>query len=153
MTLIMRDASGVPRTITELWVRDASNVLKEITELRVRDTNSVSRIIFSTTSPLSAVASEPIVFGSSFGTGTATTTSTTITPSGGTAPYTYAWSLLMTTGGVNPTAGGPTSATTNFTQTSLGPGEGVSSEWLCTVTDDDGNTTDVQVTANFQDYT
>lgn len=66
------------------------------------------------------------------------TTTVTATPSGGTAPYTYAWTFDSRDAGVDdPT--NPTSAGTQFTATG-DPGTHWSAIARCTVTDDDGNT-------------
>lgn len=138
--LIIRDGTNTPRTITEIQVRDGTNTPRDISEIRVRDSNNVSRIVFSLASDLSASASPETVYGAA-SLSTVTTGSTTVAAVGGTAPYTYAWSLDTFDGPVAPTADSPTSATTTFTQTSIAPGDSYSATWSFLVTDDDGATT------------
>lgn len=70
-------------------------------------------------------------------TSSGTTSSTTVTPSGGTAPYTYSWALLS---GDSMTINSPTAATTSFTKGGLGPGDWYSGTFRCTVTDSTGGT-------------
>lgn len=149
MTLIIRDGTNVPRTISAIQIRDGTNTPRDISQIRVRDSNNVSRLIFSTGSTLEASASPPDVFGYDSGTGTATSNSTTVTPTGGTAPYSYAWTVDSYTGGVSPTVDSPTAATTAFTQTGLSSGSYTFATFVCTVTDDDGATTEANVTASF----
>jgi hypothetical protein len=149
VTIVIRDGTNTPRTITDIQVRDGTNTPRTITEIRVRDSNNVSRIVFSTGSPLEATASPENVFGFDIGTGTATTDLTTVTPTGGVAPYTYAWAVTTYSGGVAPEADSPTLANTTFTQTGLSSGEYTNATFVCTVTDDDGATTEVPVGASF----
>lgn len=148
MTLFVRDASA-SREITSIFAVDGASVSREISEIRVRDTNSVSRVVFSTSAAFTASASPETVFGYDLGTGTATSNSTTVTPSGGTAPYTYLWTVADYTGGVAPEPDFPTLATTSFTQTGLSPETYTFATFVCTVTDDDGATTEVNVPASF----
>ena len=70
-------------------------------------------------------------------TSSATTGNTTVTPSGGTSPYTYSWALLS---GDSMTINSPTSATTSFTNGGLGVGDSYSGTFRCTVTDSTGGT-------------
>lgn len=149
MTVIVRDGTNAPRTITAVQVRDGTNTPRDVSEIRVRDSNNVSRIVFSTASPLSAVADPSDVFGFDSGTGTATTNSTTVTPSGGVAPYSYSWAVQSYTGSVEPIIGSSSTATSDFIQTGLGSGEYTFATFVCTVTDDDGATTQVSVGASF----
>ncbi len=76
----------------------------------------------------------------------------TVTPSGGTAPYTYAWARVGGAADSGPyQANAPTSAATSFSDvnSSVCDADVNSTEtWRCTVTDDDTNelTVDVEVT-------
>lgn len=148
MTLAMRDGGNVPQTIVELQVRDGANTPRDLTELRVRDSNNVSRIIFSTASPLNASASPPDVFGYDVGAGTATTNDTTVTPTGGVPGYTYLWTV-GTYSGLVPIINSPTAATSTFTQSGLSSGEYNFATFICTVTDSNGSTVEVAVPASF----
>lgn len=60
----------------------------------------------------------------------------TATPTGGTAPYTYAWSFV---GGDPMTVTSPTNASTTF-RFGLGPSDARSATYRCTVTDKNGLT-------------
>lgn len=143
--LVIRDGANAPRTITEIQVRDGTNMPRDISEIRVRDSNNVSRIVFSSVSDLAATALPTTVFGAA-NLGTITTDATTVTVTGGRPPYTHAWGLDDYDGPVAPSVNSPSSATTTFTQTSVGSGESYTALWIDTVTDDDGNT--AQATAN-----
>lgn len=96
---------------------------------------------------LSASASPPAVSKTqgSFGPGALTLTSntTTVTPAGGVAPFTYAWAYLSGDTGVNPTAA--SSATSAFSG-SIAVGEVKSTTFRCTVTDANGATATASVT-------
>jgi hypothetical protein len=144
--LIIRDGTNTPRTITEIQVRDGTNTPRDISEIRVRDSNNVSRIVFSLAPDLSASAAPETVYGAA-SLSTITTGSTTVTPVGGTPPYSHAWSLDTFDGPVAPTANSPTSATTTFTQTSVAPGDSYYASWIDTVTDDDGATATATATS------
>lgn len=152
MTLVIRDATNTPRTITAIQVRDGDNIARDITELWARDTNNVPRLIFSTGPALSASAAPEAVGGVSYGDGIVTTNATTVTATGGVAPYTYLWTVVSWTN-LNgpPTANSSTSATTTFTQTAVA--EDDSAVFRCTVTDDASTTVTVDVSAFFQNVT
>lgn len=79
-------------------------------------------------------------------TGTAsslTTASTTVTATGGTAPYTYAWTRLS--GSTSIAADSASSATTTFTGTSLTAGSTNTAVFRCTITDNVAATKTVDV--------
>lgn len=135
MTMIVRDGTNTPRTITAIQVRDGTNTQRDLTEIRVRDSNNVSRLVWSIAPPMSAVAAPGTLSGFTLGTGTATTDAATCTPSGGTPPYSYAWQITSYDGPVTPTATTPTAASSTFTQTSIGIGESYSASVRCQVTD------------------
>jgi hypothetical protein len=77
-----------------------------------------------------------------------------VAASGGTTPYTYAWSLIAhshpTT---NPTINSPSSATTTFSQANIGEDETYTATFRCTVNDSAAHSTTVDVTARFVDRT
>lgn len=86
-----------------------------------------------------------------------TTGTVTVTPSGGTAPYTYAWARVGAAADSGPyQASAPSAATTAFSDvdSTVCTADVNSSEtWRCTVTDDNGRqaTIDVTVTLTWTD--
>lgn len=104
---------------------------------------------------LGKAASVDVVLGASVAPGSAsssggatsqTTNTVTVTPSGGTSPYTYAWTWLS--GGTGITIGSATAATTSFSATGLTSGETRSGVARCTVTDAVSATYTVDVSVN-----
>jgi hypothetical protein len=124
----MRDDGGQLRTIQRVRARDASNVLRTVWQA------------------LSAVSNRPTVTGtaSSSSAASVTTNSATITVLGGTAPFTYAWTVGVSDGGAW-SADSPTAATTTFACAGVGPGDLYTAELICTVTDAGGATTRVVI--------
>jgi hypothetical protein len=154
--LFIRDGSNVLREITELTIRDATNMPRDITELWIRDTNNVPRLVFNPGggATLRVTVTPGIVSGSTVGTGTVTTNAATAVGAGGTAPYTYAWTLLSHSAVTPPTADTPSADDTTFTQTGIMPSTAEDATWKCTVTDDNGNTADSDpITSIFVDLT
>lgn len=151
--LIIRDATDTPRTVSAWLVRDGGSVPRTIAAGFDRDVANVSQLFYNPSGSLSlAVTAIPIgVGGHSAGSGTATTGATTATATGGTAPYTYAWTLGGYDGPVPPTATNPANASTAFTQTGLSPDSFYTSDWTVTATDALANTAMFGVTAGFTD--
>lgn len=127
--------SGALKTITGGKVQ-IGGVLKAMTRLAYYDGAAV-RDLQVFTSPLSASASPTVVAGTITRTGTSTSDATTVTPSGGRAPYSYSWAKVSGQGDIL----SPTSATTRF-QTASGV-------FRCTVTDTLGATASADVEAYF----
>lgn len=92
-----------------------------------------------TISPLTAIAYDYDV-----GPSTITTNAVTATPTGGVAPFSYAWA-----GGTTATA--PTSATTAFSRFT-NAGETVPETWTVTVTDSLGQSGTASITAEFYGF-
>lgn len=150
MTIIVRDGTNTPRTITGIVVRDGTNTPRTISEIWVRDTTNTPRLVYNAAgSPLTAVAAPDSPLAVDTGTGTATTADVTTTPSGGVGPYTYAWALISYDAGVAPTILSPTAATTKFVQTGLAPGDYFTALFRCTVTDSLLNTATADCNAGF----
>lgn len=149
--VVIRDAGNVARAATAIAVRDAGNVSRVISEIRVRDINNVSRVVYRAggAAVVTATANTSYVSGYTRYSSSATTNPVTVTVAGGTAPYTYAWSLLDYTSAIPPTATAPTSATSAFFQTGMASGDVENSTWRCTVTDANGATGFVDITAAF----
>lgn len=149
--VVIRDAGNVSRTATAVVVRDAANVARTVSEIRVRDINNVSRVVYRAggAAVVTATANTSYVSGYTRYSSSATTNPVTVTGSGGTGPYTYAWSLLDYTSAIPPTATAPTSATSSFFQTGMAAGDVENSTWRCTVTDANGASGSVDITAAF----
>jgi hypothetical protein len=92
---------------------------------------------------LTATASPSSLYKAQVGSGAVTTDPVTITPAGGTAPYTYAWAYKSGYASFTPSSA--TAATVDFTSASLSIGQTRSGVWTCTVTDDAAATFAVDV--------
>lgn len=125
----MRDDGNVLRQTGAVKKRDAGNTLRTIALIKKRDASNVLRTVFSA---LSASAAPAAVagYGNSASAVDITTAPTTATPTGGVAPYTYAWSSAS-----GWTVNSPTSATTSFTATGVIAGSMEQADFTCTVTD------------------
>lgn len=148
----VRDASNTPRTITGWLIRDAANVQQTVTAGYDRATGNASELFYNPAGDLTLSVSlnADFVAGFSAGTGNATTTEAIATASGGTAPYTYAWTLTAVPD--NPTvANFPTLATTDFTMSSMPPANTYVTFWQITVTDALSNTATAPIQAIFSD--
>jgi hypothetical protein len=98
--------------------------------------------------PLSLAVSPSDTGGGNFVPGTITTGSVTATPTGGLAPFTYAWTRLSGDP-ANPTA--PTNATTSFSLFANDPAS-FSAVFRCTVTDSLGTTATADVPTFFEGF-
>jgi hypothetical protein len=149
----VRDSGGTLRTLTRIRVRDSGGTLRTLTRIRVRDAGNVLRVVYDTTGASSFAATADHGTRSGSGNGTATTNTVIVTPTGGTAPYHHAWTLISHSNATNPTINSPSSGTTTFTQTNLGAGEADTATFRDTVTDSatPANSTTVDVIANFFD--
>lgn len=97
--------------------------------------------------PVTLALSTTTVTGFAFS-GTVYTNNVTVTPSGGQAPYTYAWARASGSG----TVANAVAATTNFYDTP-GDGNSTTGAFVCTVTDSLGNVAvSGEVQAFFDDY-
>jgi hypothetical protein len=77
----------------------------------------------------------------------------TATATGGTAPYSYHWSLDSWTNTFPPTATGPDSATTQFFQDDMGADDDQSAVFRVTVSDALGNVGTASINVEFSTYT
>lgn len=140
MAFQILDAEGVLRTIAAGSIQDGAT-LRPLRTIQILD-GATLRTVASFVPPLSAMVSPSQAFG--FGTdGMVTSEAATVTPTGGGAPYTYAW--VRNTGAA--TINSPTSATTTFTETGLAASEARNSTFTCTVTDASGQTAVVSASA------
>lgn len=133
----VRTAAGLGE-ITAIHVRDTGNVLRTIARGKVRDEASVLRNFFGA---FSAIAGPETAqrFGNSSGAIDVTVSVFSAEPSGGVAPYTYAWA--QTTAGINTWAiTAAASQQTGFTCQGLGQFDSDEAGFTCTVTDSTGAT-------------
>lgn len=151
IALIIRDAANAPQTVATWLPRDAANVQQTTAAAYDRDTGNASELFYnpSGSEGLAVTVSPTSVSG--YGTVNATTDTCTATAAGGTAPYTYAWTLVSTDSNTDPEAFNPTSAATVFTITNMNPNAVYTSQWQVTVTDANSNTASTTATANFAD--
>jgi len=114
--------------------RDAGNVLRTATAGKARDASNVLRPVFGV---LAVGLSATSVFGNvnSGGAIDITTPSVTATPTGGSAPYTAAWTQ---TGGDTFTITNPSALTTSFVGVAVAPSTASTGTFVCTITDASG---------------
>jgi hypothetical protein len=147
------DDSSTDRTITAFQVIDAAGVDRTIVEGRVIGPDRGDRVFWDTagTSSFAGSASPTGVHGA--GNATATTNATTATVTGGTPPYSHAWSIVSHTNSTLPTINTPAGATTTFTQTNIAAGNVDDAVFRDTVTDSatPANSTTIDVSAAFLD--
>jgi hypothetical protein len=99
--------------------------------------------------PLTLAAAPPFTDGIIIVPGTAATGNVTATPSGGLAPFTYAWTRIS---GAEASISNPANATTSFSLFMATPGD-LSTVFRCTVTDALGSTATADATATFSGFT
>jgi hypothetical protein len=126
----LRDASSTLRTVARIRMRDETGELRTIQRVRMRDTSGVLQTVYQA---MTAEASPDNPFNTA-STSTITTNSSTATPTGGTAPYTYLWqAATYNEGAIAITT--PTAATTTFRRTGCFSGDVYIGDFFCTVTD------------------
>lgn len=130
----IRDASGTLRTITSIAVRDAGGVLRQIQTIKARDAAGVLRVVFNGLK-VSASPSSAIGYCYSSGFDTAITGYVYANVTGGTAPFTYAW-----TADSGWSALSPTNYATSFRSPGLNPGDEATGSAYVTVADANGAT-------------
>lgn len=125
----MRQFDGTWRTMSSARAR-VENVWRNVTSARAyidgawRDAATFIQPLTVSVDPTSANADVQ-------GSGVAVSPAVTATPSGGVAPFTYAWTRVS---GFSSNATAPSSATSSFSRF-VNSGENASEEWRCTVTD------------------
>lgn len=152
MPISVMDATSVLRTLSRLSVWDGTALVR-IGRAKVMDSDGVTlRTVATFTTPLSATYSPLGVFavGASNTPLSLTTNAVTVTPSGGTGPYTYAWTVHAYSAATSPTIGNAALATTAFTQSAVDPDTTETATFRCTVTDAFAQTAQVDVPATFE---
>lgn len=137
----VRDAGGTLRTIQQVTLRDTDGTERDIQFIKVNGGGGSSLVFQKPGAGAGALAVTiaPTSIGHaliSTGAPLNFSVSATATVTGGTAPYTYAWTIEP--GSSNPAAFSPTNAaTTTFTAT-LTPPSTAGGWYDCTVTDANG---------------
>ena len=137
MAIKVRDA-GTLRTIKKGYAK-VGGVLRPLKRVYVNN-NGTLRLVAVFAEPLTVAANDVSGTGNGSTGATAVTNTTTAVPSGGTAPFTYAWTLLTNGGGAASYATNPSSATTAFVKTGLAQSSSFTDTWRVTVTDANGET-------------
>lgn len=146
LTQVATDGTTV-RTLKQLTQVDVDGTtIRNLKELWQNDSAGTPQLIYKS---FTALATPATVNGyvNSFTPKFAITDPATANVTGGTAPFTYAWTIV----GTGFTALSPTSATTTFKSTPLGPGDEVFAAAYVTVTDAVGavdNSNNVDLYAN-----
>jgi hypothetical protein len=120
-------AGTVP--LTDVLITGVGSVSGAL-DIQASNINSASQA--ASAGALTATLNTYTASGTRSGPGSVTTNSVTVTPSGGTGPYTYAWANVE---GDAATVNSPTAATTTFTHTLTLGVPSKSGQYECTVTD------------------
>lgn len=143
MTILFKDDGGVDRTISEVLFKDDGGTDRTISEIR-----HGANIVYSTAPDLTVVVAPDSVGGDAGLSGSATSTTAYATPSGGTAPYTYLWTIEDEIGGTI-TVDAPTASSTTFSVSGIPTSEFWTGTGRCTVTDANSFTADDTVSVAF----
>lgn len=129
-------ANGAEKAAERMEVT-VGNAQKRVVRIEAWN-GSAWKVAQSFAPPITLGVTPSSVFGTNNSTGIVLVTSSTATatPTGGTAPYTYAWTKVS---GDTMTATSPTSASTAF-RLGVGPGDVKTATYRCTVTDKNGLT-------------
>lgn len=150
MPFSLMDAGGVLRTISKLGVWDGSRLVP-LKSLKVMDGATLRTVAtFAPALTLSASPSSASGIAASNTPINVTTNSVTAVPTGGTGPFTYAWTVVSFTAGASPVITSSTNAATTFRQNTMTPDTTASAVFRCTVTDAFGLTATVDVPADFE---
>lgn len=149
MPVKVMDAGGVLQTVARFGLWDGTKIVQAL-RIKVMDPDGVTlRTVATFAAPLSATAAPSPVTKTHLGTSgdNVTTAVVTVTPTGGIGPYTYAWSVLSYSSAISPTIAAPSNASTSFTQPAVDISE--TATFRCTVTDADGASVNVSLSATF----
>lgn len=148
--MLLRDGGGIDE-IGAIVVRDGSGLSNIGTGL-IRDGDSLETF-FAPGSGLTLDVT-PVAYGAAatnFAT-TVTTSTVTVTVTGGTAPYTFAWERTDDVLG-DWSIASPTAQSTAFRKGLVSPGDNETAYFACTVTDANGNSaTTIDVSAGVANY-
>lgn len=133
----LKDDAGITRLAARIRFRDETNTLRTLQRIRMRDeTNTLRTVFLYLTAALNINNTIGVDSGASISGSVTTSDTITCTPTGGTGPYTYAWSRV--TGSSAIAIDSPTAAITSFTVTTAFDGIGYIATFICTVTDANG---------------
>lgn len=133
MAIKIKDAGGTLRTITSIKVQDGGT-LRPVQTVKILD-GSTLRTVAELVSSLTVAITPDTIEGGGRNSGI-TSNAATATPTGGLAPYTYAWVITSGTA----TATSPTLATTTFRQEGIPEDTVMVATAQVTVTDAIGQT-------------
>ena len=137
------NVGGSLKTVTAIKFNPGTG-LKNVSRIKANIAGSL-KAAGSFILPLSLSVNSDAPFGRTFGSNPVTTfIATTVTPTGGLAPFTYSWARLSGTG--TPTS--PVSANTYFVET-VADYDTETGVFRCTVTDVLGSTAFTDITATF----
>lgn len=127
---------------------------KGIAQVSVTDPAGDYQVWDGTLAGLTVAVDDPYVQGSQASDSAVTinTGLTTAVASGGSPPYTYAWTLEDDGGFAGWSINNPAGAQTSFRGTGVNSGEAWTGEFRCTVTDARGATGTADVTATVRNY-
>jgi hypothetical protein len=144
MVIRVKDSGGTLRTISRIRVKDDTGAVRTISRIRVMDSSGVLRTVYNN---FSASVSPTSI--NQVGTTSVQTSGTlTVSVSGGTAPFTYSWTLLSQVGGTF-TATNPTGSSTQITAAGLFAGDFGTCTARCTISDSGGSTQVLDVPVSF----
>lgn len=128
--------------------------LKGIAQVSVTDPAGDYQVWDGTLAGLTVTATDPFVQGhvAAGGLATVNTGLTTAAVSGGSPPYTYAWTIEDDGGFAGWSINNPTGAQTSFRATGVDAGESWTGEFRCTVTDARGATGSCDVTGTVHNF-
>jgi hypothetical protein len=144
---IKAQAAGSLRVITAVKVKVAG-VVRSCSSVKVMSGGTL-RTVFSAPSSTLALS---LNYSSLSVTGAASSLTSAIvtgTATGGTGPYTYAWTRTVDPGYATVTANSPAAASTSFTASGLISSEPDNATYRCTVTDSLGATAAADVALTF----
>ena len=147
---VIGDVAGIiagTHPIDDVFIRDRGSLISEneAQNENIRVALAGSAASNAGGGSLTATVSANRVFGA--GEGSITTRSVTVTPAGGTGPYTHLWSKVS---GSTFTINSPTAATTSFTA-DPGPGGQITGVYKDTVTDANGDTFAINISVSVYD--
>lgn len=142
--LQIRDLGLTARQISDIKFRDVGNVLKDVSFIKVRDASGTLRTVWQRLSLSATTYVEG--YGNSNSPVNITTSPPNPVVAGGRAPFTYAWAG----GAAGWTILYPSQINTSFRRNGVTSGEMSDTTFTLTVTDADGNTASIVISAHVE---